>query len=112
MGEIRPLARLRELRPSKHLVNCTQYYASTLQLNFSKLYHQLHNGSVHKQNNRRVIVTSSVWENLFYLLFAWQKKEDGLYEKQTDIQSTICPLKNLPNFRHFDDVVLNLRIHS
>ena len=23
--------------------------------------------------------------------------------------ATICPLKNLPNFRHFDDVVLNRR---
>ena len=29
MGEIRPLARLGELRPPKHLVNCTQYYATT-----------------------------------------------------------------------------------
>ena len=28
--------------------------------------HQLHNGSVHKQNNISVIVRSSVWENLFY----------------------------------------------
>ena len=29
MGEIRPLARLGGLRLPKHLVNCTQYYAST-----------------------------------------------------------------------------------
>ena len=26
--------------------------------------------------------------------------------------ATICPFKNPPNFCHFDDIVLNLRIHS
>ena len=30
----------------------------------------------------------------------------------SSVFTTICPLKHLPNFRHFDDVVLNLRIHS
>ena len=32
-----------------------------LQLNFSKLKHQLHNGSFHRKQQTRVIVTSSVW---------------------------------------------------
>ena len=59
------------------------------------------------------------------LLFAWQQKHSVGCTKSKDrhtvrrsclfwssVFATICPLKNLPNFRHFDDVVLNLRIHS
>ena len=97
-------------------------------------WHQFHNGSVHKQNNKRVIVTSSVWEHLSYLgslaiclaKNKTNKKHDSVgCTKSKDrhivgrsclfwssVFATICPLKNLPNFRYFDDVVLNLRIHS
>ena len=31
---------------------------------------------------------------------------------RSSVFATICPHKNPPNFRHFDDIVLNLRIHS
>ena len=59
------------------------------------------------------------------LLFAWQKNHNVGCTKSKDrhtvgrscvfwssVFATICPLKNLPNFRHFNDVVLNLRTHS
>ena len=67
------------------------------------------------------------------LLFAWQQQQQQKQKQQksvgytkskdrhtvvrsclfwSSVFGTICPLKNLPNFRHFDDVVLNLRIHS
>ena len=37
-----------------------------LQVNFSKLWHQLHNGSVHKQKANESDFTSSVWEKPCY----------------------------------------------
>ena len=58
------------------------------------------------------------------LLFAWQQNHSVGCTKSKDrhtvcksclfwcsVFATICPLKNSPNFRHFDDV-LNLRLHS
>ena len=58
------------------------------------------------------------------LLFAWQQNHSVGCTKSKDrptvrksclfwcsVFATICPLKNPPNFRHFNDVVLNLRIH-
>ena len=65
------------------------------------------------------IVTSSVLENLFYFgslaIRLVTKSKDRQYLQQYVGKSclfwcwvfaTICPLKNPPNFRHFDDVVL------
>ena len=59
------------------------------------------------------------------LLFAWQQNHSLGCTKSEDRHTvgkpclfrswvfvTIWPLKNPPNFRRFDDVVLNLRIHS
>ena len=59
------------------------------------------------------------------LLFVWQQNHSLGCMKSKDrhalgksclfwcsVFAMICPLKNPPNFRHFDDVVLNLRIHS
>ena len=53
MGEIRPLAWLGELRPPRHLVNCTQSYASTPTIKLSPTVNQLHNGSVKNKTKRK-----------------------------------------------------------
>ena len=77
-----------------------------------------------------MIVTSSVWENLFYfgsLASRLAKTKQNIVlvvqKARTDIllSDLVCFEVSLPrsahlkillsNFRHFDDVVLNLRIH-
>ena len=86
--------------------------------------------STNKTTNEWLLQVAQ-WENLFYfwslaIRLAKNKKPHSVgCTKSKDrhtvrrsclfwssVFATICPLKNLPNFRHFDDVVLNLRIHS
>ena len=97
-----------------------------LQLNFFKLYHQLRNGSIHKQNNKREwllqVACGKTCAPLGALLFTWQQNHRVVCTKSKDrhtvvrsclfwssVFAMICLLKN-PNFRHFDDVISNLCI--
>ena len=126
MGEIRPLARLGELPTPKHLVNCTQYYASTPTI---KLFQTdlIMDQSTNKTTNEWLLEVGygKTCPTLGALLFAWQQNHSVGCTKSKDrytvrrsclfrssVLATICPHKNPPNFRHFDDIVLNLRIHS
>ena len=82
--------------------------------------------STNKTTNEWVleVVYGKTCSTLGALLLAWQKNHSVGCTKSKDrhtvgrsclfwssVFATICPLKNLPNFRHFDDFVLNLRIH-
>ena len=71
------------------------------------------------------VAYGKTYSTLGALQFAWQQNHSVGCTKSKDRHSvrrsclfwslvfaTICPLTNPPNFSNFDDVVLNLRIHS
>ena len=130
MGEIHSLARLGELRPPKHLVNCTQYYVSTPTILSIKLFPNCNISFMMDQSTNK---TTNEWllevaygktcPTLGALLFAWQQNHSVGCTKRTNIllANLVCfdvqclprsaPIfKNSPNFRHFDYLVLNLHI--
>ena len=112
----------------KHLVNCTQYYASTPTIELFQTVTYISfimDQSTNKTTNAWLLQVAygKTCSTLGALLFAWQKSHSVGCTKIRDrhtvgrsclfwssVFATICPLKNLPNCRHFDDVVLNLRI--
>ena len=117
MGEISPHARLGELRPPKHLVNCTQYYVSTPTIqwtfpncNISFIMDQ----STNKTTNEWLLQVAygKTCPTLGALLFAWQQNHSVGCTKSKDrhtvgksclfwslMFATIFPLKNSPNFQ-------------
>ena len=130
MGEIHSLAWLGELRPPKHLVNCTQYYISTPTILSIKLFPNCNISFIMDQSTNK---TTNEWllqvaygktcPTLGALLFTWQQNHSvGCMKSKNQhtvgksclfwcsVFAMICPIKNPPNFRHFDDLVLNLRI--
>ena len=130
MGEIHSLAWLGELRPPKHLVNCTQYYVSTPTILSIKL---LPNCNISFMMDQSTNKTTNEWllqvaygktcPTLGALLFAWQQNHSvGCMKSKNQhtvgksclfwcsVFAMICPIKNPHNFHHFDDLVLNLHI--